>query len=316
MSDTLYNEVRPKLFKYLLGQENAVDQFKGMLANGGIPHALCLTGPSGVGKTTAAMILKNKMGCGDRDFRSINGADERGIGMVRGISEEIAMSPWCGKCRIYLIDEAHKLTNDAQNCLLGYLEFTPKHAYFILASSEPTRLIKAIQTRVTSIPFRPLTEEEIKKVVVQAVWSKFQKEDSGVISDEEIQSIAEAADGSARKALVILEQVLTIPPNKNKQRLEVIIKSDTKQQAMDLFKALMDLRTKWSEIQSIVNRIEDDPERLRIQLRAIVAGSAFKWKNLEKGKLGRMNMILQCFNDPMYDGKGALATALLAIFSS
>src|ERR1700682_2127212 len=110
----LYRKHRPGNFKGLLGQSDAVKQLQSMLVEDKIPHALILSGHTGCGKTTTARILKKRLNCSDMDFSEINAAESRGIDTIREINQRKGLSAIGGKCRIYLLDEAHKLTSDAQ----------------------------------------------------------------------------------------------------------------------------------------------------------------------------------------------------------
>lgn len=101
----LYRKHRPSLWKHVYGQSAAIKCIEDMLKDGRIPHSMLFTGPSGCGKTTLARILKKKLNCADTDFTELNCAKERGIDMVRDISQSMTLSPLGGNCRIYLLDE-------------------------------------------------------------------------------------------------------------------------------------------------------------------------------------------------------------------
>jgi DNA polymerase-3 subunit gamma/tau len=141
-SPELYLKHRPSLFKQVIGQDDAVNVLQQLLKGDRFPHALLLSGPSGCGKTTLARICRDKLECTGADFQELNGADTRGIDTIREIRSHLNLRPMHGKCRIWYIDEAHKLSNDAQNALLKMLEDTPTTAYFMLATTEPNKLIK------------------------------------------------------------------------------------------------------------------------------------------------------------------------------
>src|SRR5678816_4466960 len=115
MSQELYKRIRPKRLKDLIGQDGAVKSIEKLLASSKMPHALLLTGPSGCGKTTIARILKAHLHCSDQDFFERNCADFRSVDDIREIRRHLDLRPLGGESRIWLIDECHKLTNDAQN---------------------------------------------------------------------------------------------------------------------------------------------------------------------------------------------------------
>jgi len=106
----LYKKYRPKKLGNIVGQSNAVNILQSFIDEGKIPHSLLFSGPSGCGKTTFARIIKRKLKCGDYDFTELNCADARGIDMTREIRSRLNQSPISGKCRVWLLDECHKLT--------------------------------------------------------------------------------------------------------------------------------------------------------------------------------------------------------------
>ena len=121
-----YKRFRPKTLKSVLGQEGPVNSLQRFIDRNTIPHCILFTGPSGCGKTTIGRILKTHLNCGDADWLEINSADFKGIDTVREIRRSINLSPISGDCRIWFIDEAHKLTNDA--CLLHAGDNRPAEA--------------------------------------------------------------------------------------------------------------------------------------------------------------------------------------------
>ena len=143
----LYKKYRPKNFKRIVGQPTITEQLTSMTRSNQFPHSSLFSGPSGCGKTTLARIMRNKLDCGDQDFQEVNCADFRGIDMVRDIRNRMNLAPIGGECRVWLIDEAHQLSSQAQNAFLKILEDTPSHVYFMLATTDPQKLIPTIRTR-------------------------------------------------------------------------------------------------------------------------------------------------------------------------
>lgn len=255
MSRELHLEERPVSFKQVVGQQAATAQLVGMAKGEGIPHCLLFTGPSGCGKTTIARIVRAKLKCSDNDFFEINAAETRGIDMVRGIQSRMTLSPLGGKCRVYLIDECHQLTADAQGALLKMLEEPPAHVYFMLATTHPEKLRKAIRTRSTEIKVRALTEAEITGLVTKVADSRDVELPAAVVT-----KLADVADGSARKALVLLQQVLGITDED--QQLKIIHNADASRDAIEICRALLAGKD-WRTVAKIIQGCDAEAEGVR-----------------------------------------------------
>lgn len=253
----LYKKHRPKRFTDLIGQDTNVKILSSMVKRESVPHCLLLTGPSGVGKTTVARILRKHLKCGLRDFNEMNCGDIHGIDAVREIRRRMSLRPISGVSKIWLIDEAHKLTNDAQNAFLKMLEDTPKHVYFILCTSEPNKLIRAVRTRPTTIDFKPLSTNDIK-----TVCKKCAVKEGLNYSTKVYDKIAEVSDGSARLALNILESILHT--TKESEALAAIEGVAVEPQAIELCRLLLNTNIKWSAVSKVLKGLkEEQPETIR-----------------------------------------------------
>ena len=298
MKDTelaLYRKYRPRSLKGVLGQDGAVASLQRLIDKDKVPHAIMLTGASGCGKTTIARILKQHLQCGDSDFVEINAADTKGVDTVRDIRRQCNLRPIAGLSRVWLIDEAHKLTNDAQNALLKIMEDTPKHAYFMLATTDPHKIIRTIHTRCAEIKLAEMSSKAIEQVVRRVM--EREKMDC---SDEVVAEIVEASAGSARKALVLLEQVGWLESNEE-QIKAVQATSASKDQAILLARALINPRVSWPEVAAILKELKDDPEGLRYLVlgycRSVLLGGG--------GLAPRAYMIIDIFSGNFYDSKHA-----------
>lgn len=293
--DEFYKRFRPKTLKGIVGQDNAVASLQTLMEKKRLPHTILLNGPSGCGKTTVARILKDFLVCGDQDFIEVNGADARGVDTIRDIRRSVGMSPMSGETKVWLIDEAHKLTNDAQNAFLKLLEDTPRHVYFMLATTDPGKLIKTILTRSTEIKFVAIPEEAMKRVL-QRVIDKERLD----ISENVIEAIIEAAQGSARKALVILEQVAGLD-GETAQIAAVEATNVNKVLAIELARALFDPKP-WPAVAKILTDLKDDePEGIRY----LILGY-YRSVLLKGGKFApKAFMIIDIFSKNFYDSKHA-----------
>lgn len=193
-----------------------------IVKSGNIPHAFLFAGPKGTGKTSAARILAKIINCehpkgsvpcdkceqcvsitkgNNLDVIEMDAASHRGIDDVRSLRDAVKLAPTRAKKKIYIIDEAHMLTTEASNALLKTLEEPPGHVIFILATTNPEKLIDTIRSRTTLIAFRKANVTEIIRSLKRVVDSEKIK-----ITDESLTKIADAANGAFRDAIKILEQ--------------------------------------------------------------------------------------------------------------
>jgi len=294
VNDELYKKYRPKRLKHVEGQERAVAVLQGLLDGNKVPHTILLSGPSGTGKTTIARIIKRELKCSDADWQEKNCADFRGIDMVRQLRSQVGMAPMDGPCRIFYIDECHRLTGEAQDAFLKLLEDTPSHVYFLLATTEPNKLKKTILTRSTKVQLNSLDMEALQSVLRRVI--KREKLD---VSEEVIERISDVADGSARDALVILNQVSGLSED---EQLDAVQKASVRQQAIEIARALINPKTKWNQMAKILREVDDEPEGIRYLVLAYATSVLLKGG----GKMAdRAYLIIDAFSDNFFDSKRA-----------
>ena len=266
---------------------------KSLLARDDIPHTLLFTGPSGCGKTTLARIVAGKLKCSEFDFIENNAADFRGIDSARDILRQMQLHPMNGPCRVWLLDECHQLSKDAQHALLKALEETPDHVYFLLATTEPDKLLPTIRTRCVAFSVSALTEDELHRLIDNVLEAE-----NAEVPDEVIEQITEDSLGSARMALSILDKIIGMPQNE-------MLKA-AKEQAADVNEAIelcrvLIAKRPWKQVAKVLQGITQDPEQVR---RAILG---YAQSVLLKSDNGQAYLVLSAFREPLYDlGKPGL----------
>lgn len=284
----LYKKHRPRTLKQIIGNKSTVATLENMLKRKTLPHTILFHGPSGCGKTTLARILKNELNCNDMDFKELNCSDFRGIDTIRDITKTMNLAPVGGGCRIWLLDEVHKMTGDAQNASLKILEDTPEHVYFFLCTTDPQKLIKTIRTRCCEIPVEQLSDSDIKKLIIRTCKREKKKLKKSIVED-----LIDASDGSARKCLVLIDKIIDLS---EEEQEESITYQDEKRQGIELCRALIQGKS-WSTITKILNNIEDDPEQLRWIVMGYASAVILKKVNHQAYH------VLTCFEKPFYDSK-------------
>jgi len=203
MKQALYRKYRPTKLSELVGQEEAVSLIGNQIEKENLGHAYLFSGPRGVGKTSLARIIALQLGCDPIfDISEIDAASHNKVDDIREMNESvnfIASSP--GKKRVFILDEVHMLSNAASNAFLKTLEEPPEHIIFILATTDPERVLETIKSRTTQIIFKKITEDEIIKSL-----RKIGKKEKINLEDEIVKMIANSSDGSLRDAINLFEQ--------------------------------------------------------------------------------------------------------------
>jgi len=297
----LNTDYRPRSFGEMLGNKSTLASLKAIYnRESDWPHAVLLQGPKGCGKTTIARIIADLLGCKGSDFVEINSSNDRGIGTARSIMEGARFRPVICKSRVYLLDEIHMTTSDFQNAMLKPLEDSPSHAYFLLCTTDPSKLIPALRSRCHTFEVQYLTEREIL-FLLHGVLKKENAEFN--ISEPILKKIAEASDGCPRDALKILDQVIDMEPSEMEGGIVSFVYSD--KQVVDLYNAIMK-KDSWKGISSVLAKIDlSNPEGPR---RAMIGLAA---ANMMRGQEDvRAAFVYEAFKEPFYNsGKAGFVFA-------
>jgi len=291
----LYRKHRPATFKEVVGQTSAVSRLQNFLTDESLPHALLFTGGSGVGKTTLARIVASELACDPEEFHEINSADFRGIDMVRDIRKSMNFAPLRGSVKVWLLDEVHMLTNAGQEAMLKLLEDPPEYVYFMLATTNPSKLIRTVKTRCSEIALKEFTPSALTKYLTRFATKHIPDAE---FPEGAMKAIAEKSEGSPRKALVSLEGLAAQDKDDQQEYLDNLLEEET--QSIALCRALIG-GAKWKEIAGILKELKDDPESVRYHVlayaRTVLLGAG--------GGAAKAYLVIDCFRDNFYDSKQA-----------
>ena len=286
---SLYLKYRPKTLDDIIGNKEIVDILKNQLKEkGNIPKSILFHGPTGCGKTTLGRIIATELGAKGADVKEVDAADFRGIDTIREIRRQSAYKPLESPCRVWILDECHKMSNDAQNALLKALEDTPKHIYYILCTTDPQKLIPTIRGRCSQLQVRQLTDKEMKILLRKVV-----KAEGETISKEVYDQITQDSQGHPRNALQILEQVLSVNEDK---RMQVAKRTaEVQSEIIQLCRALIQ-GASWKNVSTILNGLKtEDPEKIR---RAVLG---YCQAVLLKSENNTAAAIMEEFIEPFYN---------------
>ena len=238
MQEALYRKYRPNTLDELVGQPDAVALITEQIKKKNLGHAYLFSGPRGVGKTSLARIIATTIGCDPVfDITEIDAASHNKVDDIRELNDSvnfIASSP--GKKRVFILDEVHMLSNAASNAFLKTLEEPPEHVIFILATTEPERVIETIRSRTTHLAFKRIGNEEIITSL-----EKISKQEKIKLSKELLEYISNQSEGSLRDAINLFEQ--TYSTFGNKATIEELYSILGKVTTSDLFQIVQAMGT-------------------------------------------------------------------------
>lgn len=225
----LARKYRPRSFDQMVGQEHVVQALGNALASGRLHHAYLFTGTRGIGKTTVSRILAKSLNCtgpdgqggvtaqpcgrcqacteidADRyiDYIELDAASNRSIDEIRDLIERAAYKPSVGRFKVFMIDEAHQLTKDAFNALLKTLEEPPDYLKFVLATTDPEKMLPTVLSRCLQFNLRPMAPE-----VVHAHLKAVLEAEQVPVDTGSLRLLSRAARGSMRDALSLADQAI------------------------------------------------------------------------------------------------------------
>lgn len=282
----LYRTYRPSKFSEVVGQEYIVKILKNTIKNQKIAHAYLFAGPRGTGKTTIAKLFAKAINCENfneescdecasclafkennhPDIIELDAASNNRVEDIREIIDQVPYAPIISKYKVYIIDEVHMLSSSAFNALLKTLEEPPAHVVFILATTDPQKIIPTVLSRCQRYNFSKISNLNMKKKMMEILDKENLK-----YEEKALEEVAMLAEGGMRDALSILEQVLSY--NNEGVYLEDIQKIFGLSTKEEKVKLLIDAH---KNITSAINSLREmynygiDPKRLCIDLLEII----------------------------------------------
>ena len=268
----LYRTYRPSTFEEVAGQQHIVQTIKNALATGKMAHAYLFAGPRGTGKTTMAKLLAKALNCEHGigcqcneckncvainegthpDVLEIDAASNNSVDEVRDLIDKVKYGTILGRYKVYIIDEVHMMTPSAFNALLKTLEEPPEHVIFILATTEPHKILPTILSRCQRYDFSKVSDADIK----ERIRVVLEKENIDY-NDEAVDLIISLADGGMRDALSILDQVLAYSGNTlNVQDVLDIFALESTEEKIELINSIIR-----SDVNDILKRLSSYTER-------------------------------------------------------
>lgn len=252
----LARKYRPQRLSDLVGQESIARILKNAVLSRKIGHAYIFSGPRGVGKTSSARILAKLLNCinpqdgepcgicesctsitegSSLDVIEIDGASNNSVDNIRDLRETVKYAPSSSRYKIYIIDEAHMLSQGAFNAFLKTLEEPPSHVIFVLATTEPRKIPITILSRCQHLPFKRIASSKIKNRLKDICNNE------GIIFQEEsLDMIAKMSEGSMRDSLTILDQVISFSETLKASDLQALFGLTETEILYKLSKAIID----------------------------------------------------------------------------
>tara|TARA_Y100001970_G_scaffold180736_1_gene219966 strand:- start:8641 stop:10296 length:1656 start_codon:yes stop_codon:yes gene_type:complete len=202
---------RPTDFNEIIGQSSITQTLINAINSNQLPQALLFSGPRGVGKTSCARILARKINNQKKEddikfnIFELDAASNNSVDDIRNLNEQVRIPPQLGNYKIYIIDEAHMLSTAAFNAFLKTLEEPPKHAIFILATTEKNKIIPTILSRCQIYDFKTITNIDISLHL-----KNISKKNNIKFEDEALNIISENADGAMRDALSLYDRLVNL----------------------------------------------------------------------------------------------------------
>lgn len=301
----LYNKYRPKTFDEVVGNETTVDSLVSMLKRDDPPKAYLFLGPYGCGKTTFAYLVRDFLGCDPIDFHEVDSGQFGGVDFVREVRDMMRHRPQKSRYNVWFFDECHNLSAQAQDALLKEVEDGSKSSIVILASTEDTKIKKTLRSRCAEFWVKQLNEKQLGKMMWGICRQEKKKVEKAVL-----KQIVQDCGGSARTALMILDAIIDMPPEKMAEA--AARQADQENETIELCRSLLKGEN-WPRIAQILKGLSEDPEKIRRAVLGYCQAVLLNAGNSSKGK--RAAFIMDIFRENFFSsGKAGLVLACYEVY--
>jgi len=265
------------------------------------PTTYLFHGPHGSGKTTLARIFSKMVNCPEDNIFEINAGLDKGIGAVRDMTDSVAVPTFAGAKKVYILDEAHNFTTQAEEGLLKLLEEPPKDVYFVLCSTNPQKIVKTVISRCTKFEIERLQVKELTKCLFS-----FAEKNNIQVTKKICKAIVKRVNRHNRDAIILLEKLSHLESEDEQQAMidQVIIELDEKE-AIDLCRIL--LTGGWKDVAEVLAAIPDTANVETIRL--TICGYMQKVLLYGEKNTRAANVLNACKNDFFRSGFSGLVHA-------
>lgn len=266
----LYRKHRPTTTKAMVGNEATLKSIQALLKKPNHPRSFMLSGPAGCGKTTIAYLIADLVGCSPDNIIETNSGNFRGIDTVREIDRQMRFRPIGGsKVRVFILEEGHRMTPDAQEALLKPIENCPEYCYFIITTTNTEKMNTALKTRFVHYVVDTLDDDAIRAIIERILTRE-----KATLDKKAMNKVISSAGGSARRAISYLEKVLSLDGDAE------LIPEDIETVAINLCQLLMRKPSpQWKEVAKMLTDMKDDAESVRRSILGYMRAVLLKGSN-------------------------------------
>lgn len=292
--DPLHVAYRPKTFDEVIGNRETVNKLESLLSRkDGMPHIFLAFGPMGCGKTSIARLIPEYLEIPECERYELNSANYSTLSDARELERTVRFKPMKGDKRFWLMDESHRMSKRAQDCLLKVLEEPPEHVYICFSTTEPHLMLPTLRDRCQPLRMKPFRKKETEKLLTEVLGAE-----EIDIPNDVVKRIAKDSGGIPRTALVMLDSVMDLHPDDMLESIEnsEYIESSTIELALALLNNTTD-----KKLATILDGLKgEDPEQIRRAVLGFCANTltSEKW---DRGKKMQAWQIMEAFEKPTYN---------------